>query len=457
MTKNGRDNHQGPYTAIVVGSGCSVGLGVPVMAGFLDTLIDELAKKADTGSKESLARIQAFITRVKGAAAYVKADLLNIEELYGMADMDEDLWRADGEQENWYRCRCRCGHSTPADLNPMQVKRALNRAIFSLAEPAGKEFITSQDRFPRNLKELEEVKRESATETPLHRNRGTRWTNLLAYLCLASFQDRDKSRPLFIQFNWDLALDRALFCFWHFGGFTDPNSVKISPDKHWLDWYVCDAKKEIDHSTYPHLARPHGGINWINNEFVKQKSKNEHGTSSGPSDDKKERQITGDDYTKLEKFCFKLHPTNEDIWVDTAPVYQRKPSSTIWRNGESMEIVPPTWRKQATKPAYKAQWGHISQGLQGVRRIVFVGYSLPKTDLYFRHFLALSLADNPYLPKVYVINPHIDEDGGVRDNFLDLFAPLAREGRLYGIKGRFGNPALFDLHRALSIAKKIKP
>ena len=99
------DQHKGPYTAIVVGSGCSVNLGVPTMAGFLDTLIDRLAMSGFYGeASQDLRKIQSFIARIKGAAAYVKADLLNIEELYGMADMDEDLWRAAGNpgSHEWY-------------------------------------------------------------------------------------------------------------------------------------------------------------------------------------------------------------------------------------------------------------------------------------------------------------------------------------------------------------------
>lgn len=430
---NEKGKHMGPYTAIVVGSGCSVGLGVPPLAGFLDTVMDKLAKPKDSvypKAKDDLAAIQAFITRVKGAAAYINADLLNIEELYGMADMDEDLWKAAGEPsaEEWYGFK-----PLIPELDPIKVKKALNRAIFHLASRAGEEFLIQKDRFPQTLKQLEEVKRESATETPLHRNNGTRWTNLLAYLCLASFKDQNGSYPLFIQFNWDLALDRAL-CYWtrirvketstdqawervrkHMKKCEEP----CATDEIWLPWYGKQKKSTPHYKHWPHLARPHGGINWIDKE---SEGKNE-------------------------------------ICVDTCPVFHKDhKESPSWKQyGEDMGIVPPTWRKQATKPAYQAQWSHISQGLQSVRRIIFIGYSLPKTDLYFRHFLALSLADNPHLPKVYVLNPGIQELGGVKENYLDLFEPLAREGRLLGVQGRFGDPALFDLHRALAIAKPIKP
>jgi hypothetical protein len=436
----------GPYTAIVVGSGCSVGLDVPALAGFLDTVMDKLAKtSAYSGAKDDLAAIQAFITRIKGAAAYVNADLLNIEELYGMADMDEDLWKAAGRPrpEEWYGFK-----PLIPSLNPMRVKKAFNRAIYYLASRAGEEFLSQGDRFPETLRQLEEIKRESSTETPLHRNSGTRWTNLLAYLCLASFQDKNDAFPLFIQFNWDLALDRAL-CYWTRLRIKDENSVDpawnrvrrylkkcdkaCTDEKIWLPWYGKQKNGTSRYRQWPHLARPHGGINWI---------------------DKDGYPLNG----ALNHDCFKLPDNKKNkVWVDTCPVFHQDFEESIsWKyRGEYMGIVPPTWRKQATKPAYEAQWGHISQGLQSVRRIIFIGYSLPKTDLYFRHFLALSLADNPHLPKVYVLNPGIQEPGGVQDNYLDLFAPLAREGRLYGIQGRFGDPALFNLHRAIAIAKPV--
>lgn len=439
---------QGPNTAIVVGSGCSGGLGIPPLAGFLDTLIDKLARPDfyDKSTKDLIA-IQAFITRIKGAAAYVRADLLNIEELYGMADMDEDLWKAAGEpsSKEWY------GFNAPEELDPLGVKQALNRAIFSLAEPAGNEFLTKREHFPSDLEQLAEIKRESSTETIIHSNQGSRWANLMAYLSLASFQDRDGRYPIFIQFNWDLALDRALNLWsclrkknkkklslrWWSHYFCDEN------DQLWLPWYGRIKDGSLNYHIVPRLARPHGGINWIDSKEIEST----HLDKNTDSIDQ-----------RLNIVGFNIYPKSEEnnTWIDTRLVYQTNPPDDLFRNGEYMEIVPPTWRKQATKPAYEAQWGHISQGLQHVRRIIFIGYSLPKTDLYFRHFLALSLADNPHLPKVYVVNPEINNPGGVRENFLDLFEPLAREGRLYGVVGRFGDPALFDLHRVFKIAKPIK-
>lgn len=118
-----------------------------------------------------------------------------------------------------------------------------------------------------------------------------------------------------------------------------------------------------------------------------------------------------------------------------------------------MRIAPPTWKKDPQQ--FLGQWKAMRKFLANVRRIIFIGYSMPKSDLYFRHFLALALSENNYAPKVYVWNPGISKLGPVRESYTDLFAPLAREGRLYGIDGYFGDPALYDLNRVFHIAKRI--
>lgn len=428
MTAN--EEKDKPSTVIIVGSGCSVGLGVPMMVGFLDSLLDKLATVPIgdyKNAREDLGTITRFIATAKGSAAYVRADLLNIEEMYGMADMNEDLTKKEETKND--------ADAAKKD-DPAEVKKAFNRAIYYLAKKAGEDFIISSgNRFPKTSKDLEDLMRESQTEEPLHRNLGSHWTNLLAYLCLASYKDRNGRHPLFVQFNWDLALDRALVNWSKLNEQVIPRDGNVQ----YLPWYGANPDKYHNYSECPRLARPHGGLNWVDTEDVKF------------------------DKTSLENKCYLLGEdekgTINDIWIDPNPVISAtsEDSGDEWRNGDYMAIVPPTWRKQATRKAYEDQWSIIKEGLKHARRIFFLGYSLPKTDLYFRHFLALALAENNHLPKVYVLNPSIDQPGVVRDNYLDLFAPLAREGRLFGIEGRFGDPALFDLHRAVALAVPIKP
>lgn len=196
------------------------------------------------------------------------------------------------------------------------------------------------------------------------------------------------------------------------------------------------------------MARPHGGLCWVDTER---------------SEGRTNRVV--DFEGKLEEHsCVRLHEKlgrkwwNRDIWIDPTPIVSHVGQGrSEWSNGQYMAIVPPTWRKQSTKPAYQDQWSWIKEGLKGVRRLVFIGYSMPRSDLYFRHFLALALANNDYSPRIYIWNPGVFDKPEVRDNYLDLFAPLAREGRVYGIAGYFGNPALFDLDRACKAARQLEP
>ena len=435
-----------PYTAVVMGAGCSVGLGVPTMPTFMDTVFSKLAASQASGDQERLQVIRRFLQRIKPAGAYLSTRMLNIEELYGMADMALDL---SSTKERFNSSQCH-GDSWKKKNEKYEARlayctrRALNLAIHRIAIGAGQEFLTDPKRFPQPG-EIDTVKRESATETLQAWDQGSRYTNLLAYLCLASHQDRDGTHPLFIQFNWDLALDRALF-FLHRDGLCD-EVHQFQPESGWAPpWY-----EPPEHHTYhecPRVARPHGGLCWVDTER---------------SEGRTNRVV--DFEGKLEEHsCVRLHEKlgrkwwNRDIWIDPTPIVSHVGQGrSEWSNGQYMAIVPPTWRKQSTKPAYQDQWSWIKEGLKGVRRLVFIGYSMPRSDLYFRHFLALALANNDYSPRIYIWNPGVFDKSEVRDNYLDLFAPLAREGRVYGIAGYFGNPALFDLDRACKAARQLEP
>ncbi|HIJ85099.1 MAG TPA: hypothetical protein HPQ00_12970, partial [Magnetococcales bacterium] len=80
------------------------------------------------------------------------------------------------------------------------------------------------------------------------------------------------------------------------------------------------------------------------------------------------------------------------------------------------------------------------------------------SDMNIRYFLALALANNNLVPKVYVWNPGVgNPKSEVRANYLQLFQPLARSWRLLGIPYKFGHPGLFDLERALKSAEPILP
>lgn len=398
-----------PDTAIVVGAGCSYSLDVPTMANFMDKVFDELGKgEKDSQEQKDLDCIRNFLQSIKSSAAYVRNQVLNIEELYGLADMAEDLG---------------------GDLG-RKAKSALNRAIFKISSAAGSEFIDQNTckQFQYKNEELQIVKRESQTEdAETYWPQGTKFTNLLAYLCLAHHKDQSGKYPLFIQFNWDLALDRALNLIW---GGKAPFSRYLLQD---------DPK---NHRKRPIIARPHGGINWIDWDTEKIKD-----------------EITLNLLKSMDYQCIGATEITSPCTILAADFLHQPMKDTVkCYGGSQIKIVPPTWRKQADSPAFKLQWKYIKAALASVRRIIFIGYSLPKTDLSFRYFLSLALGQNDYCPKVYVWNPDIfKKDSEVNSNYLSLFEPLAREGRLFGIKHYFGDPACFDLERALSLGKPLKP
>jgi hypothetical protein len=389
------------------------------MASFMDAAFPKL-EGAD------LKALKDFVRDVKGSAVYVGSDLLDIEEVYGLADMREDLSPRD-----------------QSDDSSKIVKRALNRAIFDVAIEAGVEFLGADQRLPEPGT-LAMIRRESRTERPVHRNYGTHYSNLLAYACLADYVDRvDSSKsahrnhesssvhPLFVQFNWDLALDRALYWLNASRSKADKNKGQVV-GKNPLPWYGFHGTH--DYRAGPLVARPHGAVNWIDSNDMKDCER---------------------DQTLRDDMIYPI-TAHSEIYIDRAPVIECDLTTRESVARDWMAIVPPTWRKQAHRPEFVAQWTTIQDALADLRRIVFIGYSLPRSDLYFRNFLALALARNDLSPRVYVWNRDLGLGSVARRNYLDLFAPLARQGRLFALEGSFGDPAFFDLDQALRMAKPLK-
>jgi len=196
------DTRPYPYTAVVLGAGCSKGLGLPILSGFMDVAFDHEPDGKNKGRyQKDLATISNYVGRVKPSAAYVRTDLLNVEELYGLADLETQLGGGSPRPPD---------AEVPVDAE--DVMRAFNRVIFTLCEKAGYEFLAKEygSRLPPDSRQLDRVRRESRTCRFSLQWESSLYACLVAYLCLASHLDVDGTRPLFVQFNWDLALDRAL-------------------------------------------------------------------------------------------------------------------------------------------------------------------------------------------------------------------------------------------------------
>jgi hypothetical protein len=84
-------------------------------------------------------------------------------------------------------------------------------------------------------------------------------------------------------------------------------------------------------------------------------------------------------------------------------------------------IVPPTWNKGKYHDDLSLVWRAAAVHLSEAERILIIGYSLPRTDEFFKYFYALGSV-GPSIPTDFcIINP----DAEVAGRFRDILGPMA--------------------------------
>ncbi len=82
-------------------------------------------------------------------------------------------------------------------------------------------------------------------------------------------------------------------------------------------------------------------------------------------------------------------------------------------------ILPPTWYKRGYKyEIMQTIWRKASEKLENAKEIIFIGYSLPQTDIAFKYLLLSSLAKNKNKFSVQVIDPQIQN---IAKRYLEIF------------------------------------
>src|SRR2546423_805473 len=74
-----------------MGAGTSAGAGAPVMSNFLDVARDQLLNPLspiDPDFKADFERVFAYVYKLKRAQAHVEIDLGNIEDVFGLVDLE---------------------------------------------------------------------------------------------------------------------------------------------------------------------------------------------------------------------------------------------------------------------------------------------------------------------------------------------------------------------------------
>lgn len=125
----------------------------------------------------------------------------------------------------------------------------------------------------------------------------------------------------------------------------------------------------------------------------------------------------------------KLHGSINWYQQDGGLCVAADPQELIDGPGRYPLLAPPTWNKSSPVGVLPQLWSRAREAISKATRIVVIGYSMPKTDPYFKYLLAAGLKDNHDLQKLCVINPqNLDQ---IYRDFLDqtFFSSHRREDR----------------------------
>ena len=112
-----------------------------------------------------------------------------------------------------------------------------------------------------------------------------------------------------------------------------------------------------------------------------------------------------------------------------------KTTDRYYEQGQPL-LVPPTWNKTSPSPLIQQIWTEASRALERASRLVFIGYSLPETDLFFRYLLANALVHNEILQAVSVLDPAQQ----TRERYASFVSEALRnQGKFQAIDNVFQN------------------
>lgn len=218
-----------------------------------------------------------------------------------------------------------------------------------------------------------------------------------------------RTAPAVITLNYDLGLDYAL----HFGGLgfdygtaegrPAPQAVQLLKLHGSINWGSCPKCKVV--------------VPWHLGDFFRT-----HHFNVMPFEDGRAQSFMldiADQFQELKHGCGEA--------VSPVPV-----------------VVPPTWNKTDNQ-LVRNVWRNAARELSEARYIVFIGYSFPETDLYFRYLLALGLAGEARIRRIMVLNP----DPKAPDQLRSMLSPNL-QGRVQVYRDTFAN-GLDDLHEALEL------
>ena len=108
--------------------------------------------------------------------------------------------------------------------------------------------------------------------------------------------------------------------------------------------------------------------------------------------------------------------------------------SINFKYGNSYLIVPPTWNK-TSETKIRSVWKLANDLITNSENLIFIGYSLPKTDLYVKYLLINGIQNCKNLKRIIVICH--ESDNSVRMRYEDFFESYFREKSFIYIPKKF--------------------
>lgn len=332
-------------TVFILGAGASKESGAPLMNEFLKES-EKLKRsgKIEEIFKNDFDRVFSAINNLDSIYARANVDLENIEKVYSIFEMGRFIKKLPGV-------------NNPEDID--KIIDSLKVLIFETLDKA------IAIRMKKNGKLCPDG-------------------SYMDFVSLVKIiKNQDGTFPSIISFNYDLALDCALF-------FND---------------YQVNYCLGNNSNRGLNLMKLHGSLNWF-----KSKETNE---------------IIPYDFSQINKWyrtMIALDVHNERVNISLAKKFSKE---KIKYKGQELLpipiIIPPTWNKLEFSNNYKIAkvWQKAAEELSNAENIFVIGYSYPETDNFFKYFYALGILGARSINRFWVFNP----DQSIKGKFKNLLGP----------------------------------
>ena len=344
-------------TVFILGAGASRDSGAPLMNDFLDRARKLYANgECGLGFREDFERVIGAISDLQKIHSKSELDIYNIEEVFAAFEMAKLINKFPGE---------RIRKEGDIDFLIKSLKRVI--------------YVTLDRSTPLTTKNAESLPPPSGSYGE--------FTGLIR-----TIMEKELKVPTIITFNYDLAIDYALF-------------------RHGFPINYCFTSNEENRVGEINLIKLHGSLNWF--------------------ECKEKKTIIPYEIEQKKMFIseFQRNHSGEKYYFN---IFEKITDNKIFYKGINYDvipepfIIPPTWDKSIYHQELSRVWSQAALDLSIAENIYVIGYSLPVTDSFFKYLYALGSEGVKIIERFWVFNP---DKENVKPRFEEFIGT--------GIKDRF--------------------